>query len=204
MNEFAQLRQKAGLSIAEAARDHRLFFEHRVPMGSRRADTTPGGHRHDAARDRRSRRRRTCKGRLYVHRSVRRDRRHAPRLRRRSVDAASTRASGTRFPRRRTAPTFPATPIPIAGDITQGRCRRDPGSRRAVGGFPCQPFSIAGVSKKNALGRPHGFRCDAQGTLFFDVARIIEHHRPKAFLLENVKNLVSHDKGNTFRVIRTR
>ncbi|MFT3881361.1 MAG: DNA (cytosine-5-)-methyltransferase [Gemmatales bacterium] len=57
------------------------------------------------------------------------------------------------------------------------------------------------MSKKNALGRPHGFACEAQGTLFFDVARIIAHHRPKAFLLENVKNLVSHDKGNTFRVI---
>ena len=67
---------------------------------------------------------------------------------------------------------------------------------------PCQPFSIAGVSKKNALGRKHGFACEAQGTLFFDVARIISHHRPSVFLLENVKNLVSHDKGNTFRVIK--
>ncbi|MDM7945254.1 MAG: DNA (cytosine-5-)-methyltransferase [Oceanibaculum nanhaiense] len=71
-----------------------------------------------------------------------------------------------------------------------------------LAGFPCQPFSIAGVSKKNALGREHGFRCEAQGTLFFDVARIIEHHQPKAFLLENVKNLVSHDRGRTFDVIR--
>ncbi len=70
-----------------------------------------------------------------------------------------------------------------------------------LAGFPCQPFSIAGVSKKNALGRPHGFACEAQGTLFFDVARIIAHRQPKAFLLENVKNLVSHDKGNTFQVI---
>ena len=71
-----------------------------------------------------------------------------------------------------------------------------------VAGFPCQPFSLAGVSKKNSLGREHGFRCDTQGTLFFDLARIIEHHRPAAFLLENVRNLTSHDKGNTFRVIR--
>ena len=70
-----------------------------------------------------------------------------------------------------------------------------------LAGFPCQPFSIAGVSKKNALNRPHGFACEAQGTLFFDVARIIRHHRPKAFLLENVKNLVNHDRGRTFRVI---
>lgn len=69
-------------------------------------------------------------------------------------------------------------------------------------GFPCQPFSIAGVSKKKSLGRETGFRDKTQGTLFFDVADIISRHRPKAFFLENVKNLVSHDKGNTFRVIR--
>lgn len=70
-----------------------------------------------------------------------------------------------------------------------------------LAGFPCQPFSLAGVSKKNSLGRKHGFECDAQGTLFFDVARILAAKRPAAFLLENVKNLKSHDKGNTFRVI---
>lgn len=70
-----------------------------------------------------------------------------------------------------------------------------------LAGFPCQPFSIAGVSKKNSLGRKHGFECDTQGTLFFDVARIIAAKRPAAFVLENVKNLKSHDKGNTFRVI---
>ncbi len=62
-------------------------------------------------------------------------------------------------------------------------------------------FSIAGVSKKNALGRAHGFADATQGTLFFDVARIIAKKRPKAFLLENVKNLRSHDKGRTFDVI---
>jgi DNA (cytosine-5)-methyltransferase 1 len=70
-----------------------------------------------------------------------------------------------------------------------------------LAGFPCQPFSIAGVSKKNALGRAHGFECKTQGTLFFDVARIIDIKRPAAFLLENVKNLKSHDKGRTFKVI---
>ena len=70
-----------------------------------------------------------------------------------------------------------------------------------LAGFPCQPFSIAGVSKKNALGRPHGFLCDTQGTLFFDTAQIIAHHRPAAFVLENVKNLESHDKGKTFATI---
>lgn len=69
-------------------------------------------------------------------------------------------------------------------------------------GFPCQPFSIAGVSKKNSLGRETGFKDKTQGTLFFDVADIISRHRPKAFYLENVKNLTSHDKGNTFRVIK--
>ena len=68
-------------------------------------------------------------------------------------------------------------------------------------GFPCQPFSIAGVSKKKSLGRETGFKDKTQGTLFFDVADIICRHRPKAFFLENVKNLASHDKGNTFRVI---
>lgn len=70
-----------------------------------------------------------------------------------------------------------------------------------LAGFPCQPFSLAGVSKKNALGRAHGFACETQGTLFFDVVRIIDAHRPAIFVLENVKNLKSHDKGNTFRII---
>ena len=87
------------------------------------------------------------------------------------------------------------------GDITKVDERDVPDHEILLAGFPCQPFSIAGVSKKNALGRPHGFECTTQGTLFFDVARIIAEKRPKAFLLENVKNLVSHDKGNTFKVI---
>lgn len=69
-------------------------------------------------------------------------------------------------------------------------------------GFPCQPFSIAGVSKKKSLGMETGFKDKTQGTLFFDVADIISRHRPKAFFLENVKNLMSHDKGNTFKVIK--
>lgn len=70
-----------------------------------------------------------------------------------------------------------------------------------LAGFPCQPFSIAGVSKKNALGRAHGFECKTQGTLFFDVARILAAKKPSAFVLENVKNLKSHDQGRTFKVI---
>jgi DNA (cytosine-5)-methyltransferase 1 len=89
----------------------------------------------------------------------------------------------------------------FVGDITQVDEKDIPDHEVLLAGFPCQPFSIAGVSKKNALGRPHGFSCTTQGTLFFDVARIIAEKRPKAFMLENVKNLVSHDKGNTFRVI---
>ena len=70
-----------------------------------------------------------------------------------------------------------------------------------LAGFPCQPFSIAGVSKKNALGQPHGFLCVTQGTLFYDLAKILAHHRPPAFLLENVKNLERHDGGRTFVTI---
>lgn len=68
-------------------------------------------------------------------------------------------------------------------------------------GFPCQPFSIAGVSKKNSLGRPHGFLCDTQGTLFYDLAEIVRFHRPPVFLLENVRNLLRHDSGRTFATI---
>ena len=89
----------------------------------------------------------------------------------------------------------------FAGDITQVHEEDVPEHDILLAGFPCQPFSIAGVSKKNALGRPHGFADKTQGTLFFDVARIIAAKRPKAFLLENVKNLVSHDKGRTFSTI---
>lgn len=90
----------------------------------------------------------------------------------------------------------------IAGDIRELDEEQIPDHDVLVAGFPCQPFSIAGVSKKNALGRPHGFACATQGTLFFDVARILAAKRPGAFLLENVKNLVNHDHGRTFRVIR--
>lgn len=89
----------------------------------------------------------------------------------------------------------------IAGDIARIESAAIPEHDVLLAGFPCQPFSIAGVSKKNALGRPHGFECETQGTLFFEVERILADHRPKAFLLENVKNLQSHDGGRTFAVI---
>lgn len=90
----------------------------------------------------------------------------------------------------------------IAGDITQVNEKDIPDHDVLLAGFPCQPFSIAGVSKKNALGCKHGFLDEAQGTLFFDVARIIKAKKPKAILLENVKNLKSHDKGRTFEIIK--
>lgn len=89
----------------------------------------------------------------------------------------------------------------FVGDITRVDERDVPDHDVLLAGFPCQPFSIAGVSKKNALGRPHGFSDKTQGTLFFDVARIIAEKKPQAFLLENVKNLVGHDKGRTFATI---
>ena len=87
------------------------------------------------------------------------------------------------------------------GDITKIDAKDIPNHDILVGGFPCQPFSLAGVSSKKALGRKHGFEDETQGTLFFDIVRIIREKKPEAFLLENVKNLKSHDKGNTFRVI---
>ena len=88
------------------------------------------------------------------------------------------------------------------GDITQVNAADIPDHDILVAGFPCQPFSIAGVSKKQSLGRATGFEDKTQGTLFFDVCRILKEKRPKAFLLENVKNLCSHDKGRTFKVIQ--
>lgn len=92
---------------------------------------------------------------------------------------------------------------PVEGDIRQFSEQPSlvPDHDVLLAGFPCQPFSIAGVSKKNALGRPHGFLDVTQGTLFYDTARIIAEKRPKAFLLENVKNLQRHDGGRTFKTI---
>jgi DNA (cytosine-5)-methyltransferase 1 len=89
----------------------------------------------------------------------------------------------------------------IAGDITEIDAADIPEHDVLLAGFPCQPFSIAGVSKLNSLGREHGFMNKTQGTLFFEVLRILKHHRPAAFLLENVKNLTRHNGGDTFRTI---
>jgi len=90
------------------------------------------------------------------------------------------------------------------GDITKDATKQYIPEKFDIicGGFPCQPFSLAGVSKKISLGRLHGFADEKQGNLFFHIADIIEKHRPKAFFLENVKNLVSHDKKQTFKVIK--
>lgn len=87
-------------------------------------------------------------------------------------------------------------------DITKVQPAELPDHDVLTGGFPCQPFSLAGVSKKNSLGREHGFRDPTKGTLFFDIKEILLAKRPKCFLLENVKNLTSHDKGKTWKIIR--
>lgn len=87
------------------------------------------------------------------------------------------------------------------GDIRSVDADQVPDHDILAGGFPCQPFSLAGVSKKNSLGRLHGFLCDTQGTLFFEVAKIIGAKRPAVVFLENVKNLRSHDGGKTWKVI---
>ena len=91
-----------------------------------------------------------------------------------------------------------------AGDINQVQAADIPPHDVLAAGFPCQPFSIAGVSKKKSLGRAHGFKCATQGTLFFTLANIVEIKRPPVLILENVKNLRSHDKGRTWSVIRAR
>lgn len=88
------------------------------------------------------------------------------------------------------------------GDITKIKPKDIPDHDVLVAGFPCQPFSIAGVSKKNSLGRAHGFKCMTQGTLFFDIVNIVEIKRPPVLVLENVKNLRSHDQGRTWQVIK--
>ena len=89
------------------------------------------------------------------------------------------------------------------GDITQIKPKDIPSHDVLVAGFPCQPFSIAGVSKKNSLGKAHGFKCITQGTLFFDIINIVEIKRPPVLVLENVKNLKSHDQGRTWQVIKS-
>ncbi|MDH4164363.1 MAG: DNA (cytosine-5-)-methyltransferase [Nitrospirota bacterium] len=87
------------------------------------------------------------------------------------------------------------------GDIRELNPSDIPDHDVMAAGFPCQPFSIAGVSKKNSLGKAHGFKDATQGTLFFHLATIIEAKRPPVLFLENVKNLLSHDGKKTWAVI---
>ena len=82
-----------------------------------------------------------------------------------------------------------------AGDITQIDATDIPDFDILLGGFPCQAFSI--------MGKKEGFANETCGTLFFDIERILKSKRPPAFMLENVRNLVAHDKGNTFKVIKS-
>ena len=89
------------------------------------------------------------------------------------------------------------------GDIRAISNKRIPDHNILLAGFPCQPFSISGVSKKKSLNKPHGFMDKAQGTLFFEIARILKEKKPDCFVLENVKNLKSHNQGNTYRVIKS-
>jgi len=89
-----------------------------------------------------------------------------------------------------------------AGDIKKVNENDVPDHDILLAGFPCQPFSISGVSKLNSLGKEHGFLDETRGTLFFDIARILKAKKPAGFLLENVKNLKSHDKGRTYKIIK--
>lgn len=104
-----------------------------------------------------------------------------------------------RFAQQTYQANFGETP---AGDIRQISSEQIPQFDVLVAGFPCQPFSLAGISKKLSLGRKHGFEDEHQGNLFFEIVRIVEHHQPQLVFLENVKNLVSHDRGRTFRTIQ--
>ena len=103
-----------------------------------------------------------------------------------------------KFSRQTYAANFGETPH---GDIHSVAVADIPPFDILCGGFPCQPFSLAGVSKKNSLGRKHGFQDVKQGNLFFSIADILDHHQPPAFVLENVKHLVRHDQGRTFKII---
>lgn len=200
MTEFAQLREKAGLSVLEAAQ--RLGYAERTVYRWDRGESPP---------------RKVALDRLRAFAADSPLQTLEPRFRfidlfagigglRLGFESIGGECVYTsewnKYSQLTYRANFPHDKHEITGDITQVTDLASiPEHDVLLAGFPCQPFSIAGVSKKNALGRPHGFRCDAQGTLFFDVARIIDHHRPKAFLLENVKNLISHDRGNTYRVI---
>jgi len=106
-----------------------------------------------------------------------------------------------RFARQTYFANFPDAAHEICNDITEYDIQNIPDHDVLAAGFPCQPFSLAGVSKKNSLGQPHGFESKTQGTLFFYIERILSVKKPAVFMLENVKNLKSHNKGSTHRII---
>jgi DNA (cytosine-5)-methyltransferase 1 len=198
MQSFSELRQQAGLTIQEVA-DH-VGSDRRTIYRWENGETRP---REDAVK----KLSRLAKGRVAANRNSEFtfiDLFAGIGGMRRGFEAIGGTCVFTsewdRFSQETYRANYPMT-HELAGDITKIDEADIPEHDVLLAGFPCQPFSLAGVSKKNSLNRPHGFQCDVQGTLFFDVARIIKHHRPKAFLLENVKNLKSHDKGRTFDII---
>lgn len=198
MNNFSSLRQQVGLTVSEAA--ERLGYTERQIYRWENGDTQPR------------------KALLELLRSMKPEAAEKPEAAFSFIDLFAGigglrkgfetiggecifTSEWDKYSQQTYRANFPDDQHPIAGDITKIDAKDVPAHDVLLAGFPCQPFSLAGVSKKNSLKRPHGFQCDVQGTLFFDVARIIQHHRPKAFLLENVKNLKSHDRGRTFEVI---
>lgn len=89
------------------------------------------------------------------------------------------------------------------GDIRKINKKEIPSFDILAAGFPCPTFSIAGVSKRNSLGLKHGLEDKEKGQLFFQIRDVLEAKKPKAFLLENVKNLLSHNSGKTFEFIKS-
>lgn len=201
MTDFSTLRQKTGLGISETA--EALGYTERQVYRWESGQSTPRKVVMDALAAARSER---CNEHALEHSFTFIDLFAGIGGLRRGFDAIGGKCIFTCERDKHSQETYranyPEDEHEIYPDITTLREEDIPPHDVLLAGFPCQPFSIAGVSKKNALNRPHGFACETQGTLFFDIKRILAYHRPKAFLLENVKNLVNHDKGQTFRIIR--
>jgi DNA (cytosine-5)-methyltransferase 1 len=201
MTEFSSLRQRAGLSVADAA--DRFGYTERQIYRLEKGEATPRPAVLEVLRTIRPSSHDTDGGSPADFRFI--DLFAGIGGLRRGFEAIGGKCVFTcewdRYSQETYRANFPDDGHDITGDIRTIQAADVPAHDVLLAGFPCQPFSIAGVSKKNALNRPHGFACEAQGTLFFDVARMIAHHQPRAFLLENVKNLVNHDSGQTFRVI---
>jgi len=198
MTPFSELRQQAGLSIQEVARE--MDFDERTVYRWESGETSPRKpviNLLQSIVDQRRTERKTDFTFIDLFAGIGGLRRGFEPIGGRCVFTSEW----DQYSQKTYRANFPNDDHAISGDIRQIKSEDIPEHDLLLAGFPCQPFSIAGVSKKNALSRPHGFACEAQGTLFFEVARIIRDRRPKAFVLENVKNLVNHDRGHTFRVI---